>query len=255
MRIARELHDVVAHHVSVMGVQASATRRVMDKDPDKARTALAAVEQSARTAVDELRRMLSLLRASDAPTDERPGGAGIDRVDDLVGNAREAGLRASLGVYGEPVPLPDSLSQAAYRVVQEALTNTIKHAGATAIDVRIRYHAGELEVDVTDDGGRRPRHGGRRAGPHRHARAGRRARRHAGGGLPAGRRLPGARPLPARRAGAGVIRVLLADDQHLVRTGFRVILEAEDDIDGGRRGVRRRGRPSTWRPACAPTSC
>ena len=152
VRIARELHDVVAHHVSVMGVQASATRRVMDKDPALARTALESVEQSARTAVDELRRMLNLLRASDAPADERPGGAGIDRVEDLVGNAREAGLRANLGVYGDPVPLPESLSQAAYRIVQEAVTNTIKHAGATAIDVRIRYHAGELEVDATDDG-------------------------------------------------------------------------------------------------------
>jgi signal transduction histidine kinase len=152
VRIARELHDVVAHHVSVMGVQASATRRVMDKDPALARTALESVEQSARTAVDELRRMLNLLRASDAPTDDRPGGAGIDRVDDLVGNAREAGLRASLGVYGDPVPLPDSLSQAAYRIVQEAITNTIKHAEASAIDVRIRYHTGELEVDAADDG-------------------------------------------------------------------------------------------------------
>jgi signal transduction histidine kinase len=152
VRIARELHDVVAHHVSVMGVQASATRRVMDKDPALARTALESVEQSARTAVDELRRMLNLLRASDAPADERPGGAGIDRVEDLVGNAREAGLRANLGVYGDPVPLPESLSQAAYRIVQEAVTNTIKHAGATAIDVRIRYHANELEVDATDDG-------------------------------------------------------------------------------------------------------
>ncbi|WP_178134991.1 sensor histidine kinase [Phytohabitans houttuyneae] len=150
VRIARELHDVVAHHVSVMGVQASATRRVMDRDPAKARTALAAVEQSARTAVDELRRMLNLLRSTGA--DERPDGSGVDRLDDLVGNARDAGLTATLGVYGDPVPLPDSLSQAAYRIVQEAVTNTLKHANASAIDVRVRYHAAELEIDVTDDG-------------------------------------------------------------------------------------------------------
>jgi signal transduction histidine kinase len=152
VRIARELHDVVAHHVSVMGVQASATRRVMDKDQALARSALAAVEQSARTAVDELRRMLNLLRASGPAPDERPGGAGVDRIGELVDNARDAGLEASFGVYGDPVPLPESLSQAAYRIVQEAVTNTLKHAGATAIDVRIRYHAAELEVDVADDG-------------------------------------------------------------------------------------------------------
>jgi signal transduction histidine kinase len=151
VRIARELHDVVAHHVSVMGVQASATRRVMDRDPAKARTALAAVEQSARTAVDELRRMLNLLRAT-GDADERPSGSGVDHLDELVANARDAGLTATLGVYGEPVPLPESLSQATYRIVQEAVTNTLKHANASAIDVRVRYHAAELEVDVTDDG-------------------------------------------------------------------------------------------------------
>jgi signal transduction histidine kinase len=167
VRIARELHDVVAHHVSVMGVQASAGRRVLDKDPVKARAALAAVEQSARTAVDELRRMLSLLRRTDvtnasaeraeptmpAATDAaRSTAAGIDRLDDLAASAREAGLDSSVGVFGDPVPLPESLSQTAYRIVQEAITNTLKHAGATAIDVRIRYLANELELDIADDG-------------------------------------------------------------------------------------------------------
>jgi signal transduction histidine kinase len=151
VRIARELHDVVAHHVSVMGVQASATRRVLDRDPAKARAALAAVEQSARTAVEELRRMLNLLRATGGP-EERPSGSGVDHLEELVANARDAGLTATLGVYGEPVPLPDSLSQAVYRIVQEAVTNTIKHANASMIDVRVRYHAAELELDVTDDG-------------------------------------------------------------------------------------------------------
>ncbi|MCW6007198.1 sensor histidine kinase [Micromonospora sp. CPCC 205371] len=152
VRIARELHDVVAHHVSVMGVQASATRRVMDKDPAKARTALAAVEQSARTAVDELRRMLNLLRATGGGPDPRPSGSGVDHLDELVANARDAGLTATFGVYGQPLSLPESLSQAVYRVVQEAVTNVLKHANASAIDVRVRYHAAELEVDVTDDG-------------------------------------------------------------------------------------------------------
>ncbi|MEW2385281.1 sensor histidine kinase [Micromonospora sp. NPDC047707] len=153
VRIARELHDVVAHHVSVMGVQAAAARRVLDRDPAKARTALGAVEESARTAVDELRRMLGVLRARDREPAAVGQPAGIDQVTAVVDRAREAGLRASLGVYGNPVPLPDSVSQAAYRVVQEAATNTLKHAtGATALDVRIRHLAHDVEVDVTDDG-------------------------------------------------------------------------------------------------------
>ncbi|WCN83645.1 sensor histidine kinase [Micromonospora sp. LH3U1] len=152
VRIARELHDVVAHHVSVMGVQASACRRVFDRDPGKARTALTAIEQSARTAVDELRRMLGVLRASAGADAEPPAAGGVERISELVERARAAGLTATLGVYGEPVALPESVSQAAYRVTQEAVTNTLKHAGADLLDVRVRYLAREMEVDVTDDG-------------------------------------------------------------------------------------------------------
>ncbi|MBY8875361.1 sensor histidine kinase [Micromonospora sp. PLK6-60] len=153
VRIARELHDVVAHHVSVMGVQASACRRVFDKDPAKARVALTAIEETARTAVEELRRMLGVLRASDGDSERAARAAGIDQLDAVVERARESGLRATLGVYGEPRPLPESLSQAAYRVVQEATTNALKHAtGASLLDVRVRYLAHEVEVEVTDDG-------------------------------------------------------------------------------------------------------
>ncbi|WP_341720301.1 sensor histidine kinase [Micromonospora sp. FIMYZ51] len=155
VRIARELHDVVAHHVSVMGVQASACRRVFDKDPGKARMALTAIEETARTAVDELRRMLGVLRARDTDGAGEGTGqaAGVDQVDAVLERAREAGLHATLGRYGEPRPLPGSLSQAVYRVVQEATTNALKHAtGARTLDVRIRYLAYEVEVEVTDDG-------------------------------------------------------------------------------------------------------
>ncbi|MEU1586791.1 sensor histidine kinase [Micromonospora sp. NPDC005710] len=152
VRIARELHDVVAHHVSVMGVQASACRRVFDRDPGKARTALTAIEQSARTAVDELRRMLGVLRTSGGADPEPPAAGGVERIDELVERARAAGLTATLGVYGEPVALPESVSQTAYRVTQEAVTNTLKHAEAALLDVRVRYLAREVEVDVTDDG-------------------------------------------------------------------------------------------------------
>jgi signal transduction histidine kinase len=157
VRIARELHDVVAHHVSVMGVQAAASRRVMDKDPAKARSALAAIEQSARTAVDELRRMLNVLRHTGRTVDggDRAGevaAAAIERVEDLLASARDAGLTTEYGVYGDPVPVPESMSQAVYRIVQEAVTNTLKHAGATILDVRIRYLNDALELDVTDNG-------------------------------------------------------------------------------------------------------
>ncbi len=152
VRIARELHDVVAHHVSVMGIQAAACRRVMDRDPDRARTALTAVEDSARTAVDELRRMLGALRDTGGAGEQPPAEAALDRVGELADRAREAGLTATCQVYGDPVPLPGSVSQAAYRIIQEAVTNTLKHAHATALDIRIRYLAGELEIDVADDG-------------------------------------------------------------------------------------------------------
>jgi signal transduction histidine kinase len=152
VRIARELHDVVAHHVSVIGVQAGAARRVMDRDTTKAKTALSAVEETARAAIGELRRLLGVLR-------DRGGGAepatvidGLGQVGSLLDGARGTGLTVEYRVYGDPVPLPDSLSLAVYRIVQESLTNTIKHARASTVDVRLRYLSREVEVDVTDDG-------------------------------------------------------------------------------------------------------
>jgi signal transduction histidine kinase len=137
-----------------MGIQASAARRAMDKDPARSRIALAAVEEGARTAVDELRRMLGALRspAAGAPVQEVLPNAGIDHLPEIADRARDAGLTVRYAVYGEPVPLPESLSQASYRIVQEAVTNTLKHAHARTLDVRVRYLSGELELDVTDDG-------------------------------------------------------------------------------------------------------
>jgi signal transduction histidine kinase len=152
VRIARELHDVVAHHVSVMGIQAAAARRAMDKDTGKARGALASVEHSARTAVDELHVMLGALRASEAADTGTIDPAGVERVGDLAERARAAGLETRSVVLGEPVPLPASTSQAVYRIAQEAVTNTLKHASASTVDIRVRYHAREVELDVTDDG-------------------------------------------------------------------------------------------------------
>jgi len=154
LRIARDLHDVVAHHVSVMGVQAGAARRVLDKDPELAREALQTVESTARTAIGELRGLLGVLRAEDVepPAETHEASPGLDQLDELVTSARAAGLQVTHGVYGEPRPVPQGVALSAYRVVQEALTNVVKHAGARQAEVRVRYLDNALEIEVTDDG-------------------------------------------------------------------------------------------------------
>ncbi len=152
IRIARDLHDVVAHHVSVMGVQAGAARRVLDKDPEVASEALRTVEQTARRAINELRGLLGVLRAEDTDVSDMKGSPGLDQLPELVSAARDAGLDVEHGVYGEPRPVPQGVALSAYRVVQEALTNVVKHAGARRADVRVRYLETALEVEVTDDG-------------------------------------------------------------------------------------------------------
>ncbi len=164
VRIARDLHDVVAHHVSVMGVQAGAARRVLDRDPAVASGALRSVEDTARQAIGELRGLLRVLRSD---TDAQPEQAapvsapGLGQVDDLVASARSAGLDITLGTFGDPRPVPESVALSAYRVVQEALTNVLKHAGARSADVRVRFRRDALEVEVTDDGaGAKPGAGG-----------------------------------------------------------------------------------------------
>ena len=150
MRIARDLHDVVAHHVSVMGIQAGAARRVLDSDPVLARDALQTVEQTARTAINELRGLLGVLRA-DADTDLK-ASPNLDDLAELFENARAAGLEVSHGVYGDVREVPSAVALSAYRVVQEALTNVVKHADAQHVDVRMRYLDNALELEIADDG-------------------------------------------------------------------------------------------------------
>jgi signal transduction histidine kinase len=161
VRIARDLHDVVAHHVSVMGVQAGAARRVLETDPALASSALRTVEETARTAIGELRGLLGVLRAD---ADGEPSGeetpAGLDQLPDLLARARTAGIEVEHGVFGDPRPVSNAVALSAYRVVQEALTNVVKHARARRAEVRVRYLDAALEVEVTDDG-----HGGRDANP------------------------------------------------------------------------------------------
>ncbi|KRB36849.1 sensor histidine kinase [Microbacterium sp. Root180] len=152
VRIARELHDVVAHHVSAMGVQAGAARAVMDRDPDAARAALTGIEQSARSALDELRHLLETLRTphGDAPNASTVRLAGLPA---LVEHATENGLPTTLTIVGDEVPLSDVAQVNIYRVAQEALTNARRHGGADAsADVRLRYGADAVELEITNTG-------------------------------------------------------------------------------------------------------
>jgi signal transduction histidine kinase len=149
-RVARELHDVVAHAVSVVVVQSQAGQRLVGVDDERARQSLEAIEETARAALNEMRRLLGMLRETeDVSLAPQPGLAAIDS---LVAQVRQAGLPVSVEVVGEPVRLPPGAELSAYRVVQEGLTNALKHARATRVCVRIRYRGDQLEIDVEDDG-------------------------------------------------------------------------------------------------------
>ncbi|GAA5075784.1 signal transduction histidine kinase [Thermocatellispora tengchongensis] len=153
-RIARELHDVVAHHVSVMTVQAAAARRILTSNPEGAEEALSAIEQMGRTAMAEMRSIVGVLRTDgqDGPAERGPQ-PGVRELPALVEQMREAGLNTQLWVEGERVPLPPGIDLAAYRLVQEALTNTLRHAGPAARAwVTVRHEPGEFSVHIEDDG-------------------------------------------------------------------------------------------------------
>jgi signal transduction histidine kinase len=154
-RIARELHDVVAHGVGVMVVQAGAARTLLTRQPPRAAEALLAVESAGREALGELRRLLGLLTDEDsgAPLAPQPG---LGQVDRLVERLGRAGLPVDLRVAGTPRPLPAGLDLTAYRVVQEALTNALKHAGGAACEVLVEFGDRELRLEVLDAGGPRP---------------------------------------------------------------------------------------------------
>ena len=150
-RIARELHDVVAHAVSVIVVQAQAADRVLEGEQASARESLQAIESTARTALVEMRRLLEMLRADEGDVDLAPQ-PGLEHLEVLVRQVREAGLNVDLRVEGERRPLPAGVDLSAFRIVQEALTNTLKHAGPAHALVTVRYSAGAVEVEVVDDG-------------------------------------------------------------------------------------------------------
>ncbi|MGW1267751.1 sensor histidine kinase [Streptomyces sp. NPDC002491] len=157
-RIARELHDVVTHNVSVMVIQAGAARKIMKTSPEQAGEALLAVEAAGRAAMTELRHVMGLLTMDDRGEGADTGNElapqpGLDQLETLIGRVRDTGLRVDLTVTGPPRPLPPGLELAAYRVVQEGLTNTVKHASGATAAVTVDYGPHQLRVEVTDTGG------------------------------------------------------------------------------------------------------
>lgn len=157
VRIARELHDSVAHHISVIGVQAGAARSTLTTDPETARGALRHVEETARSAIEELHGLLATLRdAGVAPDPLSAPTMGVNALPALVEASRDAGLPTELEIVGDPRPLPPIVDLNIYRIAQEALTNARKHAGADAeAEVRLRYLIDSIELEVTNTGAAR----------------------------------------------------------------------------------------------------
>lgn len=153
-RIARELHDIVTHHVSVIVIQAGAGLTALDRRPEQARTALEAIDRTSRQALTDMRRMLGILGEAGAPGDpSRAPMPGLGRLGELIEEVRAAGLPVELSIEGVRRPLDDGVELSAYRIVQEALTNSLKHAQGGRARVRLAYEPRALEIEVTDQGG------------------------------------------------------------------------------------------------------
>jgi signal transduction histidine kinase len=151
LRIARELHDVLAHNISLINVQAGVALHLMDEQPEQARTALSAIKQASKDALGELRSVLEVLRRSgeDEPRTPQPG---LDELDDLVSRAGAAGVAVTVEVDGSPRELPAEVDLAAFRIVQEAVTNVARHAGQSSAMIRVAYGKHDLTVQVDDNG-------------------------------------------------------------------------------------------------------
>jgi signal transduction histidine kinase len=150
-RIARELHDVVAHAIGVIVLQARGARHSLKTEPEDARAAIDTIESTAAAALVEMRRLLGVLRANDEEVVLAPQ-PGLSQVETLASKVREAGLPVEVSIAGLPRELPAGVDLSAYRIVQEALTNALKHAGPARASVHIRYGDEQIEVEVTDDG-------------------------------------------------------------------------------------------------------
>jgi signal transduction histidine kinase len=151
LRIAQELHDVVAHHISLINVQASTALHLVDRQPEQAAPALSAIKDASKEALVELRSIVGVLRQSDESAPRQPV-AGLDHLDHLISRTERAGLDVHKIVHGDPRPLPTGLDRAAFRIVQESLTNVVRHARATSATVRIQYGERALVLQVDDNG-------------------------------------------------------------------------------------------------------
>jgi signal transduction histidine kinase len=151
MRIARELHDVLAHNISLINVQAGVALHLMDEQPGQSRSALVAIKQASNDALGELRSVLDVLRQGDEAPPRAPA-SGLAHLDRLVAGAEATGLEVRSRVEGTPRPLPAGTDLAAYRIVQESLTNVTRHAGPASATVLVRYGPADLTVEVDDDG-------------------------------------------------------------------------------------------------------
>ena len=265
LRIARELHDVLAHSISVINVQAGVALALIDERPEQARTALTTIKAASKEALGEVRQVLGALRApGEAPRSPAPG---LDRLPELLEQATSAGLTADVTVEGTRAPLPPGIDLAAFRIIQEALTNIVRHSGSRAARIRLSYAPGRVSVLVDDDGpavaggdsgggnglvGMRER-AAALGGSVRPARAptaasasGRAAAHRTGPPRPAARTARPARPSAEqpdqrdRRRGAPMIRVLLADDQMPGQSGLPGAARRAERHRGGRRGGGRR---------------
>lgn len=155
LRIARDLHDVVGHSLGVIALQAGVGARVALSDPEEARSSLLAIAERSRASLQEVRQILGALRN---PEDDAAPSPGLDDLDALVGRAADAGVRVSVTRTGEPWPLTESLGLTAYRVLQESLTNVVKHSGADRAEVEVRYEPDRLVLSVADHGRGAPAH-------------------------------------------------------------------------------------------------
>ena len=264
LRIARDVHDVVAHAMVAINVQAGVGAHLLDRDPERARRTLEDIKRASGEALADLRGTLGALRTpyDDATAPVAPT-QGLAELDELGESLRSAGVDVDVDVDPGTATVPAAVAATGYRIVQEALTNVVRHAGGARARVRVARQADHVVIDVTDDGGgadvglgprrHRPRHP-------RDARARPGRRGHPRGG-PARRRVAGAREPAGGRA--VTIRVLLADDQTLVRAGFRALLDSEDDLEvvgeavDGREAVAlarslRPGRGAHGHPDAAP---
>jgi signal transduction histidine kinase len=151
LRVARDLHDVIGHNISLINVQSSMGLELMDSQPEQARAALTAIKSVSKEALEELRTMLTTLRQDD-DTAPRSPAPGLDRLPELIELTRAAGLTVEVEVTGEASPLPAAVHLAAYRIIQESLTNVTRHAGRARVTVRVTYDNANMHVEIDDDG-------------------------------------------------------------------------------------------------------